>query len=609
MNLNRILLVIICFCLISFNFVTVARDETKPAIKNPEKVEEKVGEQKPQQEPTKVKFVEINVSGEMNEKMELYDFIYSSSITMNEFKERLEKAAKDNEVKGICLNIGSPRIGFGKLQQIRRMISDFRRSNKRVYAFLNGESTVGYLIATACDEIIMVPSGWLFLCGLGTEVYFFKDLLDWAGVEANIIQMGKYKSAGEPFTNREMSPAMKEELDSLLDDLFQQLVEMIAVSRNIEMAEVKNLINKGPFTADEALEYGLVDRLIYKDKFNKEFLKNEKVFVEFDEDYGEEKVDTSQMSLFNFFSLFSKPTPTEVPSMKPAIALVTEVGVIVAGSEDDYPFSDEIIASGNMLKIFDEIMKNKRIKAIVLKINSPGGSAVASDIIWNKIREVKKVKPVVVSMSDVAASGGYYIAAGADKIVAQEGTITGSIGVIGGKFVLKGLYDKILINKQILTRGENAAILSDYSAFSDSEKAVIEKMIKKVYDDFVNKVAISRNMSVEAVDKIAQGRVWTGKQAFDNRLVDMIGGVDEAISEAKKLGKISEDTECDIILYPKQLSFFDFLSKFMGGSVESSAFESVAFREFGLLYNKSLLVKLMNKELVVTMMPFQIEVK
>jgi len=562
-----------------------------------------------QEEIKKVKFLEINLSGEINEKVELYDFLYSNSITMDELQNKLKKAEKDDAVIGVKLNISSPLIGFGKIQQIRRIISDFRRSNKKVYAFLSGESTGDYLIATACDEIIMTPSSWLFLCGLGTEVYFFKDLLDWAGIKADIIQMGKYKSAGESFTNREMSPEMQEEMNSLVDSFYQQLIEMIALSRNIEEDKVKELIDKGPFTAEEALDYGLVDKLVYEDDFKKDLTKKKKVVVEFDKKYGEEKIDSGQLNLLSIFSIFSKPPQPEPPATQPAIALITEVGMILPGSEDDYPFSDNIIASDSAVKILDDVKNNPRIKAIVLRIDSPGGSAVASDIIWNKIREVKKSKPIVASMSDVAASGGYYIAMGADEVMAQEGTITGSIGVIGGKFVMKGLYDKILINKQIITRGKNAAILSDYAPFSESEKFIIEKMMKQVYDNFVKKASVSRNKSVKEIDKVAQGRVWTGKQAFEIGLVDKLGGIEEAISDAKKIAKIPADATCDIIYYPKQLTFIDFLSKILGGSAESSTMYSSYIKEFKLIEENGLLIKLMNKEPVVTLMPIKIEFK
>lgn len=592
-----------------FNLSFAKQSQNPPPEKAIQTDTKKESEPQKQEEIKKVKLLEINLSGEINEKMELYDFLYSNSITMNELQDKLKKASKDDSVIGVKLNISSPIIGFGKIQQIRSMISDFRRNDKKVYAFIDGESTGGYLIATACDEIIMTPSSWLFLCGLGTEVYFFKDLLDWAGINANLIQMGKYKSAGEPFTNREMSPEMKEELNSLVDSFYQQLIDMIALSRNIEEEKVKEIIDEGPFTAEEALNYKLIDKLLYEDDLKKELTKKKKVAVEFDKQYGEGKIDTSQINIFSIFSLFSKPPKPEPPSTQPAIALITEVGMIVPGSEDDYPFSENIIASDSVVKILDEVKNNDRIKAIVLRVNSPGGSAVASDIIWHKISEVKKSKPIVVSMSDVAASGGYYISMGADEVIAQEGTLTGSIGVIGGKFVLKGLYDKILINKQLITRGKNAAILSDYSTFSESERAVVEKMMKKVYDDFVKKAATSRNMKTKKMDEIAQGRVWTGKQACDIGLVNKLGGIEDAIADAKKLAKIPADVECDTILYPKQLTLIDFLSKILGGSSESSVFYSSYFKELELIKENSLLINLMNREPVLTLMPFRIEIK
>ena len=402
-----------------------------------------------------------------------------------------------------------------------------------------------YYVAAACDKVYIPPSGELFVTGLAADVMFFRGTLDKLGVYPDVYQIGKYKSAGDMFTQKQMTDAHREYINSMLDDLYGHLVDGIVKGRGKSAEEVKKIIDNAPYTAKQAQEQGLIDGALYREEVEKMIKKN----------LGYN--DSDELRVVKA-SDYRKITQESLGLNKgEKIAVVYASGDIVSGSSQFGNSGEETIGSDSLVRVLNDVRDDKSIKAVVLRIDSPGGSGLASDIIWRGIESLKSKKPVVVSMSDVAASGGYYIACNANKIVAQPSTITGSIGVVGGKPVVKGFYDWIGVTNEYVLRGTNAGMFRETEKFSDSERAKFEEFLKSTYDDFTSKVAKGRGKDQTYIDSIGQGRVWTGRQGKDNGLVDEYGGLDKAIEIAKQLANIPAGKGVQRIILPQPPSFLE----------------------------------------------------
>jgi protease-4 len=509
----------------------------------------------------------IRLHGNLDESPVAEDPLFGTSTENFQNKlDRIHKAAKDKNIQGLFLELDGLGIGWGKLHELRKAIADFRGSGKKSFAYLESGDTKDFLLAIACDEVCLPESGWLMLTGLRAEVSFYKDLLDKIGVKADMLQIGDYKGTGEVLTRTSMSPQFRERLESVLDDHFEKdLVELIAKSRaskKLTTERVKALIDQGPFTARAAAEAGLIDRVVYLEQFQetlKSDLKAEQVKIS--KNYGhakEEEIDFSNP--FAIFKLF-KP-PTKAGTKGPAIAVIYASGVIVTGKSVESVLGGETVGSTTLIEAIRQAEKDRNVKAIVLRVDSPGGSALASDLIWNQLSQSKK--PVVASMSDVAASGGYYISMAAQKIFAEPGTLTGSIGVVGGKIVIGGLYDTLGLKTEVITRGAHAGILSSTSPFSDSERKAMTTLMMDVYVQFVDKAIKGREKAGKKFErsdflKLAEGRVWTGRQAKARGLVDELGTLEEAIAAAKVMAGMAKDAEVELLLLPKPRNFIDML--------------------------------------------------
>ncbi|MFN3330378.1 MAG: signal peptide peptidase SppA, partial [Pyrinomonadaceae bacterium] len=427
---------------------------------------------------------------------------------------------------------------------------------KPVYAYMNIGTNMEYYIATAADKIFVPPSGDIYINGLIAEVMFFRGSLDKLGIEPQVIQIGKYKNAPDQFTRKQMSPEHKEVINAILDDYFNRLISAISESRNKSPEEVKALIDEAPYNALQAKDLGLIDGALYIDQVYNEMKKalgykeDEKLRIVSGEKYREVRSDSLGLNRGQ------------------RVAVIFATGTINTGGGD--AFRGETLGSDLMVKAINDAASDDSIKAIVLRVDSPGGSALASDLIWRAVENAKAKKPVVVSMSDVAASGGYYISCGANKIVAESSTITGSIGVFLGKPVLRGFYDWLGISNEYVMRGKNAGIFRETERWTPSEEAKMREIANKIYyTDFVPKVAKGRNKTIEEVDSIGQGRVWTGLQAKEKGLVDEIGGLERAIEIAKELAGIPADQEVQRVVYPRTRSFIESL---LGGPEEESFF-------------------------------------
>src|SRR5215203_6107949 len=451
---------------------------------------------------------------------------------------QFKKAKVDKRIKAILLDVNMSGVGWGKAEEIRDAITDFRSSGKPVYAFIEFGLNKEYYIATACDKIIVPPPGELFINGLAADVMFFRGSLDKLGIYPDIYQIGKYKSAGDMFTQKEMTEAHRQYINELLTDLFDRYVNAIAQARHKTPDEVRALIDNAPYNAIQAKEAGLVDEAVYKDEVEKQLKKllGYKDTDSFAAVRGVDYRDVSQESLGL--------------NKGERIAVIYASGDIGSGSSQNSPSGGQSIGSDTVAKALNDAAADKSIKAVVLRVDSPGGSGLASDIIWHAVETANQKKPVVVSMGDVAASGGYYISASAAKIIAQPSTITGSIGVLAGKPVMRGFYDWLGISNEYVLRGKTAGMFRETEKFSDEERAKFEEWIKTTYyQDFVPKVAKGRNKDAQYIDSVAQGRVWTGGQAKDRGLVDEFGGLDKAIEVAKQLANLPADKDVRRIAY------------------------------------------------------------
>ncbi len=470
------------------------------------------------------------------------------------FLTQLKKAKIDKRIGAILLEIDLTQVGWAKADEIRDAIAYYRASGKPIYAYMEYATNKEYYLATACDRIYVAPIGDLFITGLAADVMSLRGALDKLGVYPDFYQIGKYKTAPEQYTRKEMSPAGREQLDALLDAIFARYVDGIATARHKSPEDVRALIDNAPISANDAKQAGLIDDTKYRDEVEAELKKRlgykdaDKLRKVKDSDYREVSPESLKLN------------------QGARIAVIYVSGLITSGTSGGGPNpfgGDDMAGSDTIAKALNDARDDTRIRAIVLRVDSPGGTSYASDMIWHAVETARQKKPVVVSMSDVAASGGYYIAANASKIVAEPSTITGSIGVFAGKPVLKGFYDWIGVNSEYLTRGKNAGMFRETEPFTPDERAKFESTLKSFYyDDFLPRVAQGRGKSTEEVDAIAQGRVWFATQANERGLVDEFGGLDKAVEVAKQLANIPANEGVRRVVMPVSRTL---LQQFFGG--------------------------------------------
>ena len=521
------------------------------------------------------KYVEFTLGGTYTDTKTVSTFGTSSTKTLRGLFKKLDILKDDDEIAGIIFKIESVSVGWATLQEIRNKFHEFREAEKETIGYLESGGNAEYLLAAAMERVVLMPTGSLNLTGLRAEVLFYKGLLDKLDIEADMLAMGKYKSGVEPYMRDGMSDAFRESMTALLDDLYAQLLAHIAENRDGITAEgVSDLVNRGPFTAEEAQQEKLVDTLQYYDELLdalKTASPDEDVQVVKPDYERKRKVPdmNSFAGLMQLLSMLNPPQRARTSTAENQIALIYASGPILPDI-DSFFASMPVITPETLKEAFVKARTDDSVRAVVLRIDSPGGSALASDLIWREVMLTQRKKPVVVSMGDVAASGGYYIAMAAGTIVAHPSTLTGSIGVFGGKLNMKGFYNKIGLTKEIIAHGQNATLYSDYSGFTPTEREGVEKMMKTVYKDFVNKAAIGRDKSFDDIDEIAQGRVWTGKQAKALGLVDEFGGLDTALSIAKEQAGFAADDKVNLIVLPKQKPFLEELMERMVEDMEGS---------------------------------------
>lgn len=488
-------------------------------------------------------YLEISLTGPIEEKAGpepiLGLFIDTATLSMHDIWWNIRKAKADSRIKGLVLRLGVTTCDWGKMNEIREAVLDFRSGGKKAYAYIEEgmDFDKEYYLATACDEIVLHPMGTLVVNGLGGDVPFLKKTLDKLGIEAEVEHVEEYKTAYNMFTEEGFTPAHKRMMESIYGDLFETYLETVSKARGIRREEMAALIDRGYFRADKALESGLVDSVLFEDEFL------------------DRLTDGGRSPRTISHDTYTKIKPSSLGLNRGRkVALIYGMGAIYSG-EGAY----QIMGSRTYARWFRQVRKDKSIAAVVFRVDSPGGSVVASDVIGREIALTRKEKPVIVSMSDMAGSGGYWVAMPANKIIAHPQTLTGSIGVIFGKFNMVNLYSKLGISSETLKFGKNSDIFSTFRRFSPEEKNMLKSEIRWVYDQFITRVADNRNMSKDEVDVIGRGRVWTGNQAREVGLIDELGGLNRALELAKQEAGLSPKEEVKLLVWPKKGSFWDSL--------------------------------------------------
>ena len=511
----------------------------------------------------------VHLTGTMRERGATFSVLSTKSDSLKDCLDTLRRARQDPAVKTVVLHISALEVGLATAQEIRDAVAELRASSRRVIAILDDDSQPSYLIAASAEEIVMPPSGDLMLLGAKIDAYFLKPLLSKLGVKADILAMGKYKSAGEALNEDDFTSASRENMEEIVGDVFGILVQTVADSRKLSRPQVEALVDKGMLSATEAREAKLVDRVAYSDDVLRD-LKTQGMRLEESAKYFKDARAGEEGGLLGLLSAISaRGSDSKAHKSKlPQVAVLYAVGPITLGESGSVLGNDEEVSSEDFIETLADIQNDDKIKAVILRINSPGGSAFASDLIWQKLGEVRRRKPVIASMGDTAASGGYYIAMGATRVVAHSGTLTGSIGVVGGKLDLSGGLKKIGLNKSTVAKGKFAELFSETGGFTAPQRELVLRTMKRTYDDFVAKAAEGRRKPVADIEKVAQGRVWMGGRAKDAGLVDELGGFPVAIREAKLLIGLTADDKIELVPYPKELSMVELLQKLMGSNAQ-----------------------------------------
>ncbi len=481
---------------------------------------------------------------------------------VTEVARGIRAAAGDGRVAGLFLDVQDPMGGLATIQELRSAVVDFRASGKPCVAYAEELDFLDYYLASACTDVVMAPSGIALVNGLAVELTYFAGTLEKLGAKPQFEHVGDFKSATEPLERSEPSEAAREAYDALLDSTYGQIVSDIASSRGVDVEVVKGWIDHPALAPKRSLERGMVDAIGFRDA----------VMASLDsvgtEEFAAamlvaETVEPSED--LPFVDVSDWLSGLEEPKGEKKIAVVYAAGTIVSGEGEEGMFGGGVLADRPFAEWMQDIRNDDSVAAVVLRVDSPGGSGLASDMMWREIKLTQKSgRPVVVSMGDYAASGGYYISAPADHIVAQRGTLTGSIGVFGGKMALAGVWENLRMTSFSFKRGAESDLLSSSTPFSDEGRRVFREFLQDFYDTFLDRVAEGRGMTRDAVHAVAQGRVWTGEQALAYGLVDELGGLDVAMAKAAELGSAGDDFQIEV--WPKQKTIFEMLAEDLQGS-------------------------------------------
>lgn len=485
----------------------------------------------------------IDAQGEITEQrsMDILSALGGSNTpVLHDYLDAIDAARTDPRIVGMVVRIGPLSTGWAKLEEIRSRLIAFQSSGKPSICYLgyDGIENGEYYLASACKQIWLVPSAPVNIHGMMAEATFYRGALDKLKIVPEYYHIAEYKTAGNEYTEKKFTPAHREEVESLLHSIYDQYVSETSAARHMKRDQFDALVKSGPFLGTEAVTNGLVDRLAYWDQVQGYFRNRPGGW--------------NELSLNRYRTMLPGPSGER-------IAVVHVTGLIASGGSGSSPTEGQISGGDSVAAALRAARNDSGIHAIVLRVDSGGGSVVASEVIRREVQLANSVKPVVVSMSDTAASGGYWISAPASRIVADPDTITGSIGVLIGKFNLAGLYNMLGVSTDSVATSDNATLFSDEQNFSPVQREYIQRSLQDTYTEFTAGVAAGRRMSVEAVDKIAKGRVWSGAQAKEIGLVDDLGGIDRAVEVAKQLAHIPKAQSVQLVQYPAEKSFWQML--------------------------------------------------
>ena len=476
-------------------------------------------------------------------------------MTLRSLVERIHLARNDKDVRGVLLTLGEPSLNFAQAQELRDALAELRRAGKKTFVYADSYDTVTYTLASGATNVCLMEGGEIMIPGVGMEAMFARGLLDKIGVRADYVQIGEYKGADEQYTRTGASEQMKGEMNKLVEALYDQIVDGISLNRNLPRETVGQMIDETIMTAAVAKERGFVDHLVDMDGLRAlmaQELGNDSgvdIVSNFGQPQRAHGEVTSPLQLFQMFS--KKPETTG----KPAVALIYAEGTIVDGEGGEGLLGGSGVGSSTIRRALRRAAMDDNVKAIVIRIDSPGGSAQASEVMWQAARSAAKKKPVVISIGSMAASGGYYLASAGDQIYADPSAIVGSIGVVGGKFVMKDLYGKIGVNTEAFTKGRNADLFSSSKPFDERQRRMVTNWMKGTYEQFTRRVMTTRTGKIKDIDQVARGRIFLAKQAKDLGMVDEIGGVQNAIADAAGRAKMKAgDFEVQVLPQPRTLA-------------------------------------------------------
>lgn len=532
-------------------------------------------------------FLTLELSGLVNDynPYESMPFI-RTSLSISELCKKIETAQNDPRIKGIIIKPTPYYIsGWASAKELRDKLLDFRQAGKKIYAYCDFVGDTGYYVASIADSIFLNPSqsGGIILTGIAAEINYYKGLFDKIGIEFISVHQGEYKGAGEPFSQKTMSEPMRENYTEFIEDMYNEYVQAIAESRRLPLSQMLEIMENRQdlfIVGESALELNLADVLCSEKEFNKMIIE-----------------PSNTMDI--------KKYPAQGQNKSDKVAILYGQGSIIFSGDDGFGLESHVITDENIPNELDKIAKRKDVKALVFRVNSGGGSALVSDIVWNALEEVNKKIPVVVSMGDMAASGGYYISCGADYIFAQPNTLTGSIGVVSLLINWEELREKAEINTYQIKKGKYAGFLSPNFSPSQSDITTMERMSEKVYEEFKARVAQGRNMTLEQVERVAKGRVWTGKRAVEAGLVDELGGLDDAVAKAAELAGIEEYS---VISFPQQKGLLDIFRKGFELNIGSGIKGKLNEQTFELLPTQEKIIKAVSREPVWLIPPFQLDI-
>jgi protease-4 len=499
----------------------------------------------------------------------------STQMTLRSVINRMQMARDDKDVRAVLLTLGEPSLNFAQAQEVRDALVELRKAGKKTFVYSDSYDTVTYTLATGATDVCLMEGGEIMIPGVGMEAMFYKGLFDKLGVQADYVQIGEYKGAEEPYTRTTASEQLKGEMNKLAAAMYDQIVDGISQNRNLPPESVKQMIDDTMMPAKVAKERGFVDHLVDFHQLKELITSEMGNGLDIDSSFGQPRRE--QLDFSNPLALLSSMGKRQQEaSAKPAIALVYAEGTIVDGDGGESILGGSSgVGSATIRKALRRAGFDENVKAIVIRIDSPGGSAQASEVMWQAARAVAGKKPVIVSIGSMAASGGYYLASAGDYIYADPSAIVGSIGVVGGKFVMKGLYDKLGLSTDTFTKGRNAGLFSSNQPFDERQRRLVTNWMKNTYDQFTQRVMTTRTGKIKDIDQVARGRIFLARQAKELGMVDEIGGVQAAIAYAANKAGL-QSGQYDVKLVPTPRSLVEMLMGGAGADAETPIRPKVA---------------------------------